>query len=446
METISHLNVNIEGIEFAKLIDFEISHKINEHAVAVIKGEVDADKAMKIAQRIDEKIKVKITTTAEGQPNILYVGVVTNVAVENISDYAVLTVYCKSYSYLSDIEKEYKSYQNTTRTHEYILNAALQGKAIVSMEIADSAIGKMIVQCNETDWEFSKRIASMLGVSIITSINSQVPVFYLGFPANQKSVYLPYAELLSDEDENSTCIKTNQYMFLGTEVVCCDTIYRVKYIKTSFEKGVLIATVGLGTKRNFEQKQIGNANITGKIYIGEVKDVKRDKVKVHLVDIDAVYDATTNVWLPYSTTYSSADGSGFYCMPAKGDRVRVFFPGIDEGGAFVASSESKNPAGKTTHKQWMGPGGKKLLMTEEGIYITGGNANTSIFINLTDASGITISSDNNITICAKNNLSLISNNNVSITAENDILISSAESYIDITPKGIEVGAENIVIK
>jgi len=40
----------------------------------------------------------------------------------------------------------------------------------------------------------------------------------------------------------------------------------------------------------------------------------------------------------------------------------------------------------------------------------------------------------------------MSNNNISITAEKDILISTAESYIDMTPDGIEMGASNIVIK
>ena len=38
------------------------------------------------------------------------------------------------------------------------------------------------------------------------------------------------------------------------------------------------------------------------------------------------------------------------------------------------------------------------------------------------------------------------NDTININAENDILISSAESYIDIKPEGIELGAENVVIK
>lgn len=182
------------------------------------------------------------------------------------------------------------------------------------------------------------------------------------------------------------------------------------------------------------------------MYTGQVQGVKKDMVQVHLVDIDKEYDGGGDVWLPYSTAYSSGDGSGFYCMPAEGDMVRVFFPGSDEGRAFAASSVCVSPGANVTDKQWRGPNGKQILLTEDGIYITTNADDSKIFIDLTDDEGIMISSNKNINICAKNNLSLISNNAISMTAQNDILISTAESYIDINPEGIEVGAENIVIK
>lgn len=166
---------------------------------------------------------------------------------------------------------------------------------------------------------------------------------------------------------------------------------------------------------------------------------------MHLVDIDQEYDADGDVWLPYSTAYSSGDGSGFYCMPAVDDMVRVFFPGSDEGKGFAASSVSVNTGADVTDKQWTGPGGKQILLTKEGIYITTNASDSRIFINLTDDNGITISSNKNINICAKKNLSIVSNDRISINAENDIYISSAESFIDIRPDKIELGAENVII-
>ncbi|KAF6589054.1 phage tail protein, partial [Paenibacillus sp. EKM208P] len=41
---------------------------------------------------------------------------------------------------------------------------------------------------------------------------------------------------------------------------------------------------------------------------------------------------------PYSTVYSSPDGSGWYVMPEAGDQIRLYFPDEREQNAFAASS------------------------------------------------------------------------------------------------------------
>lgn len=87
---------------------------------------------------------------------------------------------------------------------------------------------------------------------------------------------------------------------------------------------MLVSTVCMNTQKAFVQKEVTNTQISGKMYTGIVQAVQKDQVQVHLVDIDSEYDGAGNVWLPYSTAYSSSDGSGFYCMPAEGDQVRVF--------------------------------------------------------------------------------------------------------------------------
>ena len=43
---------------------------------------------------------------------------------------------------------------------------------------------------------------------------------------------------------------------------------------------------------------------------GRVEEVQGDKVKVFLTSVDQEYDSGGNWWFPYSTTYSSSDGSG----------------------------------------------------------------------------------------------------------------------------------------
>lgn len=88
-------------------------------------------------------------------------------------------------------------------------------------------------------------------------------------------------------------------------------------------------------------------------------------------------------------------------------------------------------------------GGKEILFTEEGIFIT--CKENKIFINLTDEDGIIIESGKDINVCAANNVLVMGNKDVVVEAENNILISTAQSYIDIQKESIEIGADNILI-
>ena len=145
----------------------------------------------------------------------------------------------------------------------------------------------------------------------------------------------------------------------------------------------------------------------------------------------------------YSTAYSSSDGSGFYCMPAEGDTVRVFFPSDNEKDAFAASSVNVSPLDNPKHKKWRSPAGKEILLTEEGMYITCKEG--KIFINLEDENGITIFSDKDINVNSMSNMTLYAKGNIKLQSDTKILVSTGESYIDITSELIQMGATQILI-
>lgn len=448
METITYTNISVDGVPFTKILALELYHSINNHGTAAIVGEMKIEDAKNYLNRVDENVAIKIKTSAKEQLPVLFYGLLTNVGVEQSAEYAIITLTAVTTSYVLDIKPINRSYQKTSATYSQVMEAALDGAGSINMKVSDKAIGKMIVQCNETKWAFCMRLASMLNAPIFSEIDAVKPQITVGLPGRGKVIDLSKAETKSTKETVNvgTSIKTTQYMYLGSEINYNGVKQKVKTLTCSMDKGVLVTTIEIASEEKFTQKPISNNQVSGKMYSGTVMGVQGDKVQVHITDLDSSYDAGGDVWLPYSTAYSSSDGSGFYCMPAEGDTVRVFFPGTDEGSAFAASSVCVSPGANVTDKQWRGPNGKQILLTEDGIYITTNADDSKIFINLTDESGITISSNKDINVCAKNNLSLISNNSISITAEKDILISTAESYIDISAEGIELGAENVVIK
>ena len=434
-EAITYDNIFVEGAPYIRILDLNITQKVNDHGRASITGEVDSKSGSEYAKRADETYAVAIRTTAENQPGELFYGVIAQAALSQQSGYSVLKLELKSASSLLDMEKKKKSFQNTAKTYEEILNQVVGSKAVLQMNVTDRAIGRLIAQYNETDWEFIRRMASEFEAPVFTNVNTKIPVITIGIPVNGKASELGKAE-------SGARVTASQYVFVGDSVSMGGSGGNVQEVTSTFRKGELVSEVSPVQADTLIQPQITNTQASGKMFTGIVQKVEKDKVQVFITDIDDSYDAGGTVWLPYSTAYSSGDGSGFYCMPAEQDTVRVFFPSDNEGDAFAASSVNVSPLDDPKHKKWRSPAGKEILMTEEGLFIT--CKEQRIFINLKDAEGISIQSDKDVNIISSSNMLLMAEN-IQLKAENEILISTASSYIDMQPDKIELGAENVVI-
>ena len=80
-----------------------------------------------------------------------------------------------------------------------------------------------------------------------------------------------------------------------------------------------------------------NARLSGASLFGSVTGVDREKVTVRL-DADENQNGAGTCWFPYATVYSSQDGTGWYCMPEPGDKVRLYFPTDRETEAYAAGA------------------------------------------------------------------------------------------------------------
>lgn len=454
METITYQNIKIEGAPIKKITKLEISNAINSYGEVHLSGEVELAEGDSFVNRADESTCITIETSASGQPPVLFKGVVESTSISKFAEYAVLNIVLRATASKLNLRKEKRSFQNTGNTYEEVLNKVLDGKAKLQMNVSDKAVGKLVVQYNETAWEFTLRMASEFGAPLCSNVETDLPVLTIGVPKTGRSYSLSDVEYeFSDVgmktstmqgDTSMSGIATRQFVTLGDTINYGGQTQQVQRYTATLRDGILMIYIGAAPDTGFSQVPITNTQVSGKMFLGEVKAVKRDTVQVHLLDIDAEYDAGGTLWLPYSTAYSSSDGSGFYCMPQEGDRVRVFFPSDNEKDAFAASSVNVSPLDNTLHKKWRSPAGKEILLTEGGIFITCNDQ--KVFINLEDEAGISICSDKDINICSNNNILVYAQNLLKIQSEEKILLSTGTSYIDMTSTSIEMGANNVVIK
>lgn len=125
-------------------------------------------------------------------------------------------------------------------------------------------------------------------------------------------------------------------------------------------------------------------------------------------------------WFQYATVYSSPDGTGWYCMPEKGDSVRLYIPDKEEN-SFILSAvhkETDTARQNSDYKSFKTKYGKEVLFTPDAILMTN---NQGMMVEMNDSEGIMITSDKDIVIDAKDNLTIASNNASLLIAANNIL-------------------------
>ena len=118
------------------------------------------------------------------------------------------------------------------------------------------------------------------------------------------------------------------------------------------------------------------------------------------LDIDNSNPKAGAMWFPYSTVYSSEDGSGWYFMPEKNDRVKLYFPDNKEENGYVESSANLEPKNQSRRKDpeiksLSTKYGKEIRFQKGSVEII---SNGELLIRLTDNGGVEIKSNKEIQI------------------------------------------------
>lgn len=206
----------------------------------------------------------------------------------------------------------------------------------------------------ETDWQFLKRMLSALHVPLVCSEVRENLCIYAGaaqIPAQMDVISVEGA--WKDMDELA------YWKEIGEKITDTDVIgYRIQldnriplYSDISFRGRRLTAekitylTIGstvyefvtLRRASGILQKPIYPMQLVGTAFEGTVREVQGENMKIHL-QIDDAYPGDDCYWFPFSTPSASSDGSGWYCMPEIGDRVRVYFPSKRTGDVIAISA------------------------------------------------------------------------------------------------------------
>ena len=367
---------------------------------------------------------------------------------EQVNDQKKMTLELTTGTYFMDLKSHFRTFQDGTATYEAIfgqITGNYENSGIIKNRPLTDKAGKLVLQHRETDWEFLKRMAARFHSFLVPSTRTWGVKYFYDLPKGERYEFADHMKYAVKKDLADYRRKRNQGLSKIPEGACLEYILqsREEYqigdqltvnglqlfvwkMDSVYERGEMLHTCHLKSRSGMDFPETFQEDRTGCSFQAEVLQVKEDKVMVKVLK-DENQEQNINLWYPYSTVYSTPDGTGWYCMPEIGDAVRLHIPDQREEEAYVVSSvhldtespDRKNPEHKIIKNKYQ----KEIRFTPDSIVITN-NQGTKIELN--DAKGVQIVSQHNIVIKAKDDLT--------ISSETGSLIAAGTASVNLKQK------------
>lgn len=438
--------IKTEPFEFIALQELKIERKVNQHAKAEMTMRIRDDRQEQYLGILSGETWVKIEGAGEQNGReaavntVLFHGLVTGFEFSRDGYETLLRLELTSGTVLMDLEQHFRVFQNKESAcagiHKQLAGAYPEGQADCLEGSGDRTEG-VLIQYRETDWEFLKRIAGRTGNYLMPDAVKKGVKYSVGLPAgtirpvspDKIHVKLDMGEYLEKSRNGMASLQaadmqelifTDREIYqIGDSVSYGGKNYLIHRIRTEYDRGECIHTYYLRKKEALKVLPAVHGEVTGCSFDATVTAVQKDKVQVEIKG-DEWKAADGKKWFLYSTVHSSADGTGWYCMPEEGDSVRLYVPEKEED-SFIISAVHRETDGSRQdpdRKSFKTRYGKEILFTPDSILMTN---NQGMMVEMNDKDGITISSDKDIMIEAADNLTVSSANASLLLAAEDIL-------------------------
>lgn len=429
-----------------QILGFSAHAVANEHAIMHFRGILSSESYEETTQRPLEGQEMYLLCLVNGEFESYFGGQLQNVSIINENGLIIVEADCISGSYYFDLCKISRSFQDAGMTYGEMLRKIQSDDEIgniVALRGADEKIGYPIIQYQETDWEFIKRMASHFGTVVFPEITN-------GFPQISVGVVRGRTYAIDSEAEYETGKALGKYRWkAGRNSVSQDQFiyYRIKDYRNfalgdklqfqgrtlivmgkdiKLEKGLIEVWYVAGEEQGFGLHYQYNTYISGMSIIGTVLSTEKEVLKLHL-DIDEVQDRGT----AYEYSWKPQTGNMMYCMPTVGTRVSLYFPSSNEAEAFATECVRTNgddlcpEMGDYNVRQFLTDHQKRLTMAPKSMRFVGDSEDNQNVLSLEDKAAISFLSDKPIKLSSTGQIKLVAKDNVYIKAKNQVAISKS---------------------
>ena len=447
---ITYKDLFLSTMEVAYFIDVKIKQYPGKHASLYVKAVLDSDMDENDFHGISDNVSLQYWKDEEA--HVLFYGVIDDLFLDRDGEGKILVLTAWDATMQMDIQRKKRIFQNPEMGVHQLVSEVMKTYigSDYKIHVPDVPIGQLVVQYEETDWEFLKRFLSKYNEMLYSDTTFPDIRFEAGLSPHPEAYCwdaLPF--VLSQDLDKFVELKVNgmdqltgsqNTMFevasydvvtIGSQVIYKGSPWFVESTERIMENGLLKSVYRLRQREGLKVLPYFNQNITGVSMDGTISGVQRDRVQVEM-EIEAGDGGSERYWFPFSTVAASSDGSGWYCMPEAGESVRVYFPTDDEKEAYVVTAikshepdagNPNDPMGNPNVRNIETAQGNQVQFTEEGVVIAAGEGKGSILIK--KSGEIVLDALLDIRISAVENLNIAAMNELTIKSQDSIRIASS---------------------
>ncbi len=436
------------------IVEMKVEQSLNQHASMYLKGIIPKESGDSGVMDTDDSTVI----TVSDQDGVIFGGLVQDIRASFEGQVYYLEVWAVSFSIKADTDVISRSFQDAGMNYQQIGDLmAGENELSMSMEASPLSIHNLLLQYQETNWEFLKRIASHNHSVLLPSVEE--PKFYFGIPkGNDKGSLLSYrfsvgknirryrrhfgagVDVSSEDSLEYIVHADDSVLAIGDTVDYGGTALFVREARIHLADAVLTCRYVLCPENGLKVPAVSNPHITGLTLAGQALEVNQDTVKV-LLCVDESQDSATAYAFPYMTPYSAENHTGLYLMPETGDVVNIQFPTEDESLAVALSSYRQADSDKTGDpnvKYLRTPHDKEIKISEDEILITAKTG--GLYIKLNQDNGIEVFSQHGITVNTLSSIDMMAAGHISLSAGTNIILNAGLAGSLNAGKGISVMA------
>jgi hypothetical protein len=437
-----------QKVPFYSIDELKIKKSLQGHPVLELGGLVDSEKYENLdgLNWLNQTISIRFSNDIKPEESIpIFNGFITKVTFQKRGMDLRCQIEGIGFSAKMDRKNEIRIFQNTQQTYGNILDSLLKNyasdlKLVKSGQTDGQNIQDLLIQYEETDWEFLLRICRRMK-SICFMADEKIPAKIYLEPQETEKLDTQYFDISAVSDSEEIQIKSREIYYLGNKLTFLNRSYLICELVHYLKNNIIISEYILKNKAwNSDDTSIPNLNSAALwANVESNEDEKRlGRVKLKFENEDP--SAGSNLF-PVHTPYSSDEGdsaTGFYSIPEKGESVLVKFSENEEKSAYVSAVMRQKPVKADVNpntKIWRNRKGREFRMDDELIQISA--KDKEVFIKLDDQR-IFVKNKNTSAEISEKHISLDFGNSKILLNGKKISIESNGSHIELNSSGIEL--------